>query len=297
LAVTGDRAQLQEVFARRRIDEIRQLTAINRTEDVDFYGVVEALNGTQWQVAGLHLVVPAEVPGAQAIRINDQVAVQASTTTQGELVARQITLVEPGDEPPPPTPSPVSTLRPTATITATPTPTMTITATPTTSLTPTVTPSRTPPVTIPAPSVTVAGCVPTAPAGWVTFTVQAGDTLSGLAAQTGISLDQLMQVNCLTDSRLIVAGQILLLPFDPSPPGTAPQGSGQIRPSPGSQGGSSSSGSSGRSDDSGSEEDGDDHSGSGGSSGSGGGDDSDDDDNGSSGSGGGGEDDDVDDDD
>ena len=58
----------------------------------------------------------------------------------------------------------------------------------------------------------------TPPEGWVSYQIRSGDTLSRLAGQTGITLDMLMAVNCLTDAGLIVVGQQLYLPFSPAPP-------------------------------------------------------------------------------
>jgi LysM repeat protein len=49
------------------------------------------------------------------------------------------------------------------------------------------------------------------------YTIQAGDTLSAIAAARGISLDELTRVNCITNTRLIVAGQQLYLPPGPDP--------------------------------------------------------------------------------
>jgi LysM repeat protein len=42
--------------------------------------------------------------------------------------------------------------------------------------------------------------------------VQSGDTLSFLASSRGITLEELMAVNCLTDARWIIVGQTLFLP-------------------------------------------------------------------------------------
>jgi LysM repeat protein len=53
-----------------------------------------------------------------------------------------------------------------------------------------------------------------APAGWVLYTVQRGDTLFRLAAQTNTSVDQIMRANCLSSDR-IAAGSPLYLPFIP----------------------------------------------------------------------------------
>lgn len=285
LSLPGDQAGLQAQFAQRRIDEIRQLQAIFRAEDVDFTGLVEAINGTRWQVAGLQLTVPDNIPGAQGILLSDLVAVHAHTTAGSELIAQRITLIEAGDEPPAPTPSSVPTLRPTVTQTVT--------------LTPTASPTPTPPpptltATLPSPTATATpqaqpltteesaaplsaaddGCTALMPQGWIRYTVRSGDTLSDLAARTSATSDQLMEVNCLEDARLIFVGQILFLPFDPVSPtdSDGDEDSGDDENESSSSG--SSSGQSGSDND-----DGSDNSGPGS-----GDDDSDDDDNSGSGS-------------
>jgi LysM repeat protein len=161
------------------------------------------------------------------------VAVQAFTTSDGTLTAERITLVERGEEPPVPT----ATNLPTETVTPTPTPTAT--ASPTHTPPPpsaTAAPTQTPDTPTQETSSASQVCIPTPLPDWVAYTIRSGDTLSGLAGQTGITLEQLMQVNCLTDAGLIVAGQQIWLPFMPN---TAQPGDNQ------SSGGGSSSGTSG----------------------------------------------------
>ena len=53
-----------------------------------------------------------------------------------------------------------------------------------------------------------------APAGWVTYVVQPGDTLFRLAIRTNITVDQIMRANCLTSDQ-IITGSRLYLPFIP----------------------------------------------------------------------------------
>ncbi len=64
--------------------------------------------------------------------------------------------------------------------------------------------------------------VPTAacgqpPAGWVSYLVQSGDTLYALSRDSGTTVDQIVQVNCL-EAKLFVTGMQIYLPMIPPPP-------------------------------------------------------------------------------
>jgi LysM repeat protein len=59
-------------------------------------------------------------------------------------------------------------------------------------------------------------CTPASPAGWILYTVQPDDTLSGLAARFQISQGRILRANCLTSTDLL-AGQELRLPSLPTP--------------------------------------------------------------------------------
>jgi len=91
-----------------------------------------------------------------------------------------------------------------------------VTMTPTAGVEPTATPSIEPP----APTVTATPCGPV-PAGWVPYTVRAGDTLFGLASQVGLSQESVVQANCLVSPELLT-GQVLYLPFNPCTPAPLP---------------------------------------------------------------------------
>ena len=54
-----------------------------------------------------------------------------------------------------------------------------------------------------------------APADWVTYTVQTGDSLIGLAKATGTSVAEIQYANCLEDETNILVGQRLKLPQFP----------------------------------------------------------------------------------
>lgn len=94
------------------------------------------------------------------------------------------------------------------------------TATPDASVTPTATNTQTPaPPMQPTASVSpTPSCTINPPTDWVQYRVQTGDTLSALAALGGVSVEELLRVNCLTDERMLVAGQRLYLPVAPQKP-------------------------------------------------------------------------------
>ncbi|MEM8858747.1 MAG: LysM peptidoglycan-binding domain-containing protein [Chloroflexota bacterium] len=62
------------------------------------------------------------------------------------------------------------------------------------------------------------------PAGWTTYTVAAGDTLSSIARSAGSTVEELTEVNCLADPTRIEVAQVLFVPqviVVPSPSPTA----------------------------------------------------------------------------
>jgi LysM repeat protein len=56
-------------------------------------------------------------------------------------------------------------------------------------------------------------CTPTRPEGWITYVIQGNDTLSGIAARTGSSVEELVRVNCITNRRLIQPGTEIFVPL------------------------------------------------------------------------------------
>lgn len=55
------------------------------------------------------------------------------------------------------------------------------------------------------------------PGGWVDYTVQAGDTLSAIAAAHGTTVAVLAEVNHIPDPNRIYAGQVIRVPAGPAP--------------------------------------------------------------------------------
>lgn len=222
-----DSDALEANFNQRRIQEIQQLLALGRAEDVTFSGTIDFQNGIIWTIASLPITVPTDIPNAAALHVGDKVEVTARTSELHALTALSIRIIEPAP-----------TLLPTITATAqtlTPTDTATPTLTPTFTATnpiPTVTsipPTQAPQVTATVIPPTV--CVPTPPNGWVSYQIQSGDTLSALASGQSISLAELMAVNCIADASHIVVGETIYLPHAPS---TAPIATNSSNQGPGS---------------------------------------------------------------
>lgn len=103
LRLSGNSPILEQQFAQRRIDEIHQLLEGGQSADVTFKGTIEALDTTTWQVASLEVVLTDTTQHEADIRLGDSVKVEGRTTSQRQLVASRITLIERGvvDETPP----------------------------------------------------------------------------------------------------------------------------------------------------------------------------------------------------
>ncbi len=59
-------------------------------------------------------------------------------------------------------------------------------------------------------------CVVTRPAGWTTYTIRRGDTLSAIARGAGSTISELVAANCITNTRLIRVGQQIFVPRQPA---------------------------------------------------------------------------------
>lgn len=68
------------------------------------------------------------------------------------------------------------------------------------------------PATNAAQPPTATPCQPYLPAGWIPYSVRAGDTLSIIAERTGTTVTQLQQANCLQDADLIAINKTLYAP-------------------------------------------------------------------------------------
>jgi LysM repeat protein len=114
----------------------------------------------------------------------------------------------------------------------TPTPTSTV---PTATATPTFTPTPTPTGTVTAPTPTptkTATPTPTAspPSGQTTYTVRTGDTLYSIALRFGVTVQDLMAANGITNPNYIRVGQVLIIPDPNATPTPTPTGTPQPSP-------------------------------------------------------------------
>ncbi len=199
----------------------------------DTAGAAEILAGDRIQVAAY--TTPNGELIASSITLIEAGDQHQSPTPTATLIPSSTATTVPSATPtltttPSATPSATQTTTQTATVTAshTATDSPTMAATPSPASTPTNRPAPTPSPTQTAtvrPSATstytqtaippVAGptlCATLQPTRWVEYRVQPGDTLSGLATNRGITLEQLLLVNCLTDPHFIVVGDTLILP-------------------------------------------------------------------------------------
>jgi LysM repeat protein len=74
---------------------------------------------------------------------------------------------------------------------------------------------------VPSPTATPEALPTTQP---VSYTVRAGDTLSGIAAMFGLTVDELVRHNNITDPNTLAEGQVLVIPGRPATPTLTPQG-------------------------------------------------------------------------
>lgn len=145
---TAAREELQQSFEETRVREVKTLLRMNRSEEVAFTGVIEAIKGDVWQVAGIEVVIldSTSFTGAEGPEVGDLVQIRGMTA-DGRVNAESIAIRKVGNIPEPPEGpnlvEPVET-EPTPTSTATPTPTATHTPTPTEEATPTPTSTSTP---------------------------------------------------------------------------------------------------------------------------------------------------------
>lgn len=173
---------------------------------------VDRDSGRGWSGFALVAIVVVTVLGGVLLTLSDArqgVPVSSATETLPSLTPTStpaptegvVTISLPSPSPLPPSPSSPDV-----------TPTQGPTAEPTAE--PTMTPEPQPSAT---PEVILESCTP--PAGWVPYTVRLGDTLFSLSRQSGVSLDEVREANCLS-SDVLYPGSVLYLrtvPVQPMP--------------------------------------------------------------------------------
>lgn len=203
LSLASDADSLQAEFAARRITETESLLRLNRAADVTFAGTVDDIAEDAWMVAGLRVEIAPETILPRFSPVGMRAEVDARTTTEGNLIAAHIRPVIDAEST-----EDVPTVAPTQSATRTPE-----RATSTRAPTRTSIPTRT-------PSPTRVPCQPAQPAGWQAYTVQPGDSLARLSTAHNVTVERIMQVNCIEDANVIAVGRRLMLPA--LPPTDAP---------------------------------------------------------------------------
>jgi len=91
------REALEIEHENKRLEELNELFAEGRSEEVDFAGLVTLQNGDQWLVAGFPVVISAqtEMPD-QPVAVGNAVRVTGVTGGDGIVLAERVKLLPPG---------------------------------------------------------------------------------------------------------------------------------------------------------------------------------------------------------
>lgn len=232
LSVTSDKDTLQATFNQRRIDETIRVIEQRREVDVRFVGVIDRVSERAIFIADLEIELADSLQTVELLS-GMQVEVFARTRPDQRLLASDIHILSRLDlenqleERPTPTieviaPTPttdavVSPTRPVIVVTREPTPTMILpTEIVVTRDRPASESASTPSDSRDLESPTQSNdCVDSMPEGWIEYRIQAGDTPLGIAIGTDLSLEQLLDVNCDLNPRLIRVGDVIYVPFEP----------------------------------------------------------------------------------
>lgn len=176
--------------------------------------VLSRSNIESLRIGNLTLLLPLSAPATDQFDLPpelqgplDDTSVLTDTTAPviepSPILTATVTLV--------PTELPTATLTPTLEVTPTATIAPTATVTPTLAVTPTV---ELPPTETPAPPPPAEPTAPPPPPQPRTYTVQAGDTLRGIAEQFNVSVADLLRVNNLTPEQAdaLRVGTVLTIP-------------------------------------------------------------------------------------
>jgi hypothetical protein len=91
LAVSqNEREALEERFERERVEEVEDLIASDRTEDVKFYGHVDGIFPDQISVSGIQVMINPQTRVDGQLSLNAWVRVEGETTPEGLVVAKKI---------------------------------------------------------------------------------------------------------------------------------------------------------------------------------------------------------------
>lgn len=69
------------------------------------------------------------------------------------------------------------------------------------------------PTLTPFPIFTLSRCLP--PPGWTQYTIEGGDSIGALAEATGVTIQDIVNANCLSDPDTLFSGQVIYLPRSP----------------------------------------------------------------------------------
>lgn len=176
------------------------------------FGTIITLSGTNDGQPTLTMTADA---AAHVASDTPEPALTETSATVRETAEMTDTPTAAATDTPTVTPSPSET--PTATDEPTPTHTLTVTSTPTTRPTtavPTATATHTSTATpTPTPTATEDVCI--APFGWHAYRVGAGEMLTMIAREGGVTVDDLRAANCLTDGRDPLPGMSIFVPHQP----------------------------------------------------------------------------------
>lgn len=230
LLIAQDDETLRQEFAQRRIEETKQIIAIGRETSVQFEGVIRQVDDRSLEVEGLNIGVLPPLTTVN-LSVGMRVEIIAQTQTNRTIIAKNILIdsILPIGEL---TPTPTSTVAPSLTSTVILTSTIAETSpagTPRPNFIPTIRPQGTAtmrPIELriretatPTPNIMTpsdnADCDVSPPNDWIPYVVQVGDTPSGIAVGTDLSLEELYRMNCNLNPRLIIAGEIIYVPYTP----------------------------------------------------------------------------------
>jgi hypothetical protein len=85
-----ERDALEERFERERVEEVEDLMASDRTEDVTFYGSVDGIFPDQISVSGIQVMIDPQTRVDGQLSLNAWVRVEGETTPEGLVVAKKI---------------------------------------------------------------------------------------------------------------------------------------------------------------------------------------------------------------